>query len=716
MIKNLKRAFRLLITLISAFTTVSDGSEGTTYELENLEVVSTGTRTERLATEVPIRTEVMSNEFFKVSGARDLASALEYLPGARVEANCSNCGTAEIKLLGLGSGYNRLLIDSQPLFSGLASVYGLEQIPTSSVERIEIVKGGASSLYGPGAVAGVINILPREPVINSGFADTIYESVDGQPFASATAAINRVSELGNAAASLQIQVNHNDSVDLNDDGFSEITKKDFQSIGGQTWFYPTDNSKLSLNYNYSWEKRRGGDRFDLLPHESQITEELEHRWHRGGISYEGGNASELFYKISASTSIIDRDSYYGGVGNIALPGDPNHDPIAYQEELENARLLYGYSKTSRYYIDTLFSKSIAEHYFSWGAQYQYDDVFDEKRDEQHRPLKTDGTLAAFLGEDPIAHDNFSNLGAYLQDEWSPNSQTSVIIGLRADKHSQLESWIASPRAALRYSASKDWTFRASVATGFRAPEIFDEDFHIEILDDPTRTRNAADLKEESSISYTTGFVWTPASFQNRLQTDVELFKTDLSDTFYVSDIVQFDENGNPYKERANTDGSTISGIEANALYRFTNEFSAEIGLNYTDARFDSPQEVLPGVFTRRYLETPELSGTVQLTYSKPDDIDVFLAAVYTGPMLAAKESEGILNTKTDDFLVLDFTVTKHLNLHWFGKETHMEIMLGVRNIFDQRQKDLGFGPDRDTTYFYGPRFPRSFISRASFKF
>src|SRR5690606_4209631 len=108
-----------------------------------------------------------------------IATALDYLPGARVEANCQNCGTTEVKLRGLGAGYNRLLFDGQPLFSGLAAVYGLEHISTSFIERIEVVKGGASSLYGAGAVAGVINLILQEPFVNGVDISATFEQVDG---------------------------------------------------------------------------------------------------------------------------------------------------------------------------------------------------------------------------------------------------------------------------------------------------------------------------------------------------------------------------------------------------------------------------------------------------------------------------------------------------------------------------------------------------------
>lgn len=680
-------------------------------ELDAFQVVSTGTRSDRLAKDVPIRTELIAPDLFLAAGTRDLAAALEYMPGIRSEANCQNCGTAEIKMLGLGAGYNQLLFDSQPLFSGLASVYGIEQIPTAFISRVEVVKGGASSLYGPGAVAGVINILPNEPVVDKQRYDLATESVEGSLFQSVSLLRDWSSPEGDTAFSLYGQFNDNESVDLNGDGFTEITEKRFHTLGANGWLYPTENGRLSLNYSYSWEKRRGGNAFHLSPHQAQITEELQHHWHRGGITWES-SASDINYRLSSSVSYVSRDSYYGGVGDVALPGTPSFDPLAFQEATDASRLLYGYSDTMRYYLDSLFSKSLGEHHLSWGAQYQIDEVFDEKRDEQGNALLSSGQIATYSGQDPIAEGSFQNLGIFVQDEWLPSQNTTLITGLRIDKHSEIDDPIISPRIALRHSANQAWTWRASIATGFRAPEIFDEDFHIEILDDPTRTRNASDLSEEKSTSYSAGFVWTPPAQENRLQVEAELYRTDLRDTFNVSDIVYTDSDGNAYKLRANSGSSTVQGFELNTAYRLTQRWRADLGITHVDARFDEAQEVLPGIHERRYLETPKWTGVAQLKYENDDFIDLFFGLVYTGPMIAAREIEGTLNESTDEFFVFDITATKHVHLDVAEKKLHIDLMAGVKNLFGERQDDLTTGPDRDTTYFYGPRFPRSFVVRA----
>ena len=683
-------------------------------ELEAMQTVTTATRSERLLNNVPIRTELLSPEIFAAAGTPDLSAAIEYLSGARVEANCQNCGTAEVKLQGLGAAYNQILFDSQPLFGGLASVYGLEQIPTAFIDRIEVVKGGASTLYGPGAVAGVINIIPHEPVVSRIDFEASFESYDGEPAYRGSAVLDWVSSDQNYAASFYSEYRQSDAADLNDDGFSDITDRELTTVGGYLWAYPIDDGKLSLNYAYTEEDRRGGDRFDLVPHETQITEALEHAWHRGGIAWDHQVNPDFNYRLAASFSDISRDSYYGGVGVESLPGQPSFDPVSYAAAVEEAKLLYGFTETTRIYFDSLFSYDFGEHILIWGLQYLEDEVFDEKRDDLGQPLRTDGTIAERSGEDPIAEGDFDNLGIYIQNEWDPTDAMTLVTGVRADKHSDIDDWILSPRAAVRYRATSDLTFRASVATGFRAPEIFNEDFHIEILDDPTRTRNVPGLTEESSTSWGAGFVWIPSAADNKLQIDVEFYRTEIEDTFNVSDIVFTDSNGDAFKLRENAGGSAVQGFEANVMYRINDQFWFDAGVAYNDARFDERQEVLDGIVEDRFLENPEWTGVAQLNYTNHEVFDAFLGLIYTGPMVVLAEGEGRLNESTDHFFVVDFSITKHINIP--GQDFHLDLTVGVRNLFDERQDDLTSGPDRDTTYFYGPRFPRSFFVSARMHF
>lgn len=138
------------------------------FELEedhfNLEqVVVTGTRTQHYVKSVPVRTEVVTSQALQNKNAWNVFEALEGVPGIRVENQCQSCNFTMVRMQGLGSEHTQVLINGQPVYSGLASVYGLEQIGTGDVDRIEVVKGAGSALYGSSAIAGAINIITREP-------------------------------------------------------------------------------------------------------------------------------------------------------------------------------------------------------------------------------------------------------------------------------------------------------------------------------------------------------------------------------------------------------------------------------------------------------------------------------------------------------------------------------------------------------------------------
>ena len=199
------------------------------HELDDFTVVSTGTRSERLIDDVPIKTDLLGSDDFRLAGTSELGKALELLNGARTENDCQNCGTAQIQLLGLPGNYNQILIDELPLFTGVASVYGIDQVPTIFVDRIEVVKGGGSSLYGPGAVAGVVNLIPDEPFEANSTVDAEYRSIDGSgPFYQGQFSSSFVSEDSSFKATVYGLLADQSAYDRDGDGFSELVERDNQ--------------------------------------------------------------------------------------------------------------------------------------------------------------------------------------------------------------------------------------------------------------------------------------------------------------------------------------------------------------------------------------------------------------------------------------------------------------------------------------------------------
>src|SRR5690606_16570380 len=195
------------------------------------ETVVTATRTSRRLDDVPIRTEVVGRDTIERLAARTLADAMEFTTGVRVENNCQNCNFSQIRLLGLEGPYTQLLVDGQPVVSSLAQVYGIEQIPTRMIERIEVVKGGGSALYGPGSVGGVVNIIPREPSRSGGVAGIKYDTYGADGNLSINGAFDWVDSLRTTFLTGFVQSDRVRPYDADGDGFTDVSRRALEAAG-----------------------------------------------------------------------------------------------------------------------------------------------------------------------------------------------------------------------------------------------------------------------------------------------------------------------------------------------------------------------------------------------------------------------------------------------------------------------------------------------------
>ena len=310
------------IVQLGADETVTLNFELKSTILEMGAVVVTGTSTPHLLEDLPVRTEVIPRKMIEQKQAINLAEALSFQTGIRVENNCTNCNFSQVRILGMDGKYSQILIDGDPVISSLAGVYGLEHFPEEMVDQIEVVKGGGSSLYGGGAVAGVINMITRRPLLNQVRIKYQNYSVSGEMDQHVGAVAETVFKKGTSGAYVFGSFRKRNPYDHNDDGFSELGELRNESIGFKWYYQPFDNSELLASLHQIHEERRGGNKFDQPVHEAEIAEWLEH-WRTGGTVRWSHRPTPLWdYRLYYSFSNTDRKSYFGGLG-----GDTPEDQL-----------------------------------------------------------------------------------------------------------------------------------------------------------------------------------------------------------------------------------------------------------------------------------------------------------------------------------------------------------------------------------------------------
>ena len=372
------------------------------------------------------------------------ARPLNSLNGARSENNCQNCGTAEIQLLGMPGKYNQILIDGQPLFTGAAAVYGIDQVPTLFVDRIEVVKGGGSALYGPGAVAGVINLIPEEPFHSHAHSSFDSFDIDGSAAYTAQFAGYLVPEDSKLKCSVYGQYADQDAYDADGDGFSELVERENFVAGTYLWYDLSANTRLRLNYQYIDEERRGGDQLNQPEYQAQVAESLDTRYHWSTIRLEQRIHEDFDFALSTSLVYFERDSYYGG--NFGDPLPPVYDP----GNPDDPRNFYGELDSLTYYIDAQFNYDLGEawagsHLLTWGVQYE-----DETIEEDNVNFRGD-----FITE--INDQQFDNFGLYLQDQWMLTEKLELVPRppLRQSQHPRRSGHITAHRRTLQRNQRMD---------------------------------------------------------------------------------------------------------------------------------------------------------------------------------------------------------------------------------------------------------------------
>ena len=550
----------------------------------------------------PTLVNVVDMKMFESTNSPTLSQGLNFQPGVRVETNCQNCGFQQVRINGLDGPYTQILIDSRPIFSALSGVYGLEQIPANMIERVEVMRGGGSALFGSSAIAGTINIITKEPLHNSGQLAHTLTSIGGSSSFDNNTSLNASLVTDNHRAGLYVfgQNRHRDAYDHDGDGYSEMPKLKNQTVGFRSFLKTSTYSKLTFEYHHLQEFRRGGNLLNRPPHEADIAEQIQHSINGGGLKFDYFAPNEK-HRLTVYTSAqhTDRDSYYGS----------KKDQNAYGKTTDltfigGSQYVYSFGKC-------LFMPAD----LTAGLEYNRDNLKDDMWGYNRYTKQT------------------VNIGsAFLQNEWK-NEKWSILLGGRLDKHNLIDHVIFSPRANLRFNPSEDINLRLSYSSGFRAPQAFDEDLHIENVGGTvSMIERAKNLKEEKSQSFSASADMYHRFGAFQVNFLVEGFYTRLSDVFVLENIGERD--GILIKERRNGSGAKVLGLSMEGKMAYLSLFQLQAGVTLQQSRYDEPEkwsETAPA--EKKIFRTPNTYGYFTATYTPIKPLSLSLSGTYTGSML-----------------------------------------------------------------------------------
>ncbi|WP_289058830.1 TonB-dependent receptor [uncultured Flavobacterium sp.] len=632
------------------------------------EVVVSGTlkAVKRLESAVPV--EVYSPTFFKKNPTPSIYDALQNINGVRPQLNCGVCNTGDIHINGLEGPYTLVMIDGMPIVSSLSTVYGLSGIPNSLVERIEIVKGPASSLYGSEAVGGLINIITKNPTTAPTFSADYFTT----SYFESNLDLGTKFNVGKKATSLigLNYFNYDQVIDKDKDNFTDVTLSERISVFNKWSFKRNYNRLFTIAARGMYEDRWGGDI----------------RWEK---KYRGGDE---IYGESIYTKRAEL------IGSYQLPFEEKlmlsfSGNVHYQDSRYGTTSYIANQKIG--FLQLTWDKKIGRNDLLAGiaSRYTYYD---------------DNTPAT---KDP---ENSWLPGIFVQDEITFSPKSQVLLGMRYDYNS-IHGSIFTPRFAYRFKANENTIFRLNAGTGFRVVNLFTED-HAAL----TGSRDVIiknDLKPEKSVNVNLNYI-QKINFGNGTFMGIETtaFYTRFSNKI-ISDY-ETDPNKIIYD---NIDGYAISqGISTNVDLNFPSGLKFIVGATVLDNK-----NVENGISERPYL-TENFTGTWSISYKiQPWNLSMdYTGNVYSPMKLPLLSETDPRSPKSPWYSIqnIQFTYSGWKDFEVYGgiknllnftpKQNNPFLISRTNDPFDKNVQydsagkvlvtpDNPYGLTFDTTYVYG---------------
>jgi len=593
-------------------------------------IVVTGTLKEvsRSASTIPV--EVFTSKFFQKNPTPSLFEAVGLINGVRPQLNCNVCNTGDIHINGMEGPYTLVLIDGMPIVSALSTVYGLSGIPNSMVERIEVVKGPAASLYGSEAMGGIINVITKNPSRAPLFSIDVFGTTWQEYSVDASVKF----KIGKAQSLLGVNYfNYQNRLDKNKDGFTDVTLQDRISVFNKWSFERKNNRVASIGLRYVNEERFGG----------------EMNWTK---------------QWRGTDSIYGESIYTKRVELVGLYQLPLKEKVMlqYSYNWHDQNSFYGttsYNASQKVAFAQLYwDKSIGKkHDFLLGTAYRntfYDD-------------NTPATASADLSNPANKPAKTPLPGIFVQDEWKINNENTLLTGFRYD-YDKIHGSIYSPRIAYKLSPDKNNTLRVSFGTGFRVVNLFTEDHAA--LTGARQVIIKEALKPEKSINSNLNYVLkipTPDLF---IGLDITGFYS------YFANKITGDFDTDPDKIiYDNLKGHAISqGASLNADLTFKSSLKILAGVSFTDV-FQIEEDGMGTQLKTAQLFAPKWSGNYLISYTFPKKVAIDFTGNYNGPMRLPIQQKDFRPEYSPWFTLANIQISKKFN-------NGLEIYGGAKNIFN----------------------------------
>lgn len=690
----MSKSFLILSFLLLTVDTFAQKKNSVTDSSKNRlvsEIVITGTKTFKRKTESPVIVNVMDSKTLNNLQVCNLSEGLKFQPGLRIETDCQTCNYTQLRMNGLQGGYSQILINGRPIFSPMMGLYGMEQLPVNMIERIEVVRGGGSSLYGSSAIGGTVNVITKLPKKTSFDINSFYQSVNGKS--------NDINLNGNATVvnknrnlglSIFLNKRHRDYLDVNGDNFSELPKLENNALGISGFYLPKENQKLELSVSYLNEYRYGGEMREIQPHFAMQSEERKHSIWLGSFDYQINFNKDKSSLILFGAFQNTNRSHYTGIFPDSSSDIKRHLAQPPYGNSQARTIQGGFQLNHR--LDYFFK---SRNVFTLGFEYISDQVHDEIQSYNY-----------------LVNQHTKDLGGFIQSDWDITPQLNLLSGIRLDHHNFVEDIIWSPRLALLYKFKNNTQFRINYGAGFRAPQAFDSDLHIAFAGGGvSRVQLSRQLSEENSQSLSTSLNYDKGGDKWIAGFTLEAFYTYLRNAFVLQNLGQ-DSFGEIFEKR-NGFGASVRGVTLELRANYNKKLQIEAGFTLQNSLFENEVEYVQGLpATRDFLRTPNQYGFTNLSFTPNQNWNINLNYVYTGSMKLAHfgGAENFQNdamVETSAFSEINTKIAYNLPFKKF--KNNFEVYGGVKNVFNSYQSDFDIGKNRDSNYIYGPNMPRTFF-------